>query len=410
MVVIRGVSAKSILDSRREKTILVSIKTDVGSFSASAPNGKSKGKLEKKSYKKNLEGDIKTIKKFHDYFSGEIIKKFSDLRRVEDIIDRNVGANTFFALESAVLKAMAKEQGKEVWQLINKSSRKLPRLVGNCIGGGKHSSTKNTENKFSVKKTSTRAYTHEDQVRSFRKPDFQEFLLIPNSKSVKDSLKKNKKAKEDVEGILKETEKKFDSKKNDENAWMTSLNDKEVLEVLKKTKLPLGLDIAASSFFKRKAYHYKNPLLKRTREEQLGYLTNLIKNFNLFYIEDPFEENDFESFAKLLKKFPDRLIVGDDLTVTNHKLLLKAIKEKSINGIIVKPNQIGSLLEVKQVCEIAREKGIKIIFSHRSGETEEDILADLAFGFQADFFKGGITGKEREAKLNRLIDIENSLK
>jgi len=385
MVVIRGVSARSIFDSRREKTISVSIKTNVGNFSASAPNGKSKGKHEKKSYKKNLDTDIKTIKKFGDYFSKEVIKKFGDLRRVEDIIEGHVGANTFFALESAVLKAMAKEQDKEIWQLINLDAKKFPRLVGNCIGGGKHSKIN-------------------------RKPDFQEFLLIPSSKSVKDSFKKNKKAKKEVEIILKEIDKNFKGKKNDENAWITSLNEKEVLEVLRKIKQPLGLDLAASSFFKRKIYHYKNPLLKRTTEEQLGYLTNLVKNFNLFYIEDPFDENDFESFAKLLKKFPDRLIVGDDLIVTNHKLLLKAIKEKSINAIIVKPNQCGSLLEVKQVCDVAKEKNIKIIFSHRSGETEENILADLAFGFQADFFKCGIDGKEREAKLNRLIEIENSLK
>jgi len=385
MVVIRGVSAKSILDSRREKTIQVSIKTNVGDFSASAPNGKSKGKHEKKSYKKDIEGDIKTLKSLGDYFSEETIEKFKDLRRVEDIMEGHVGANTLFALESAVLKAMAKEQGKQVWELVGKSQMKMPRLVGNCIGGGKHSNIK-------------------------KKPDFQEFLLIPELKPIKDSIKKNKDAKKAVEMMLKYNNSKFKGEKNDEDAWMTSLNEKEVLEVLKKINLPLGVDIAASGFFKRKIYHYKNPMLKRTSEEQIKYLTNLIENFNLFYIEDPFQENDFESFSKLLKKFPERLIVGDDLTVTNHKLLLKAIEKKSINGIIVKPNQCGSLLEVKQVCETARENGIKIIFSHRSGETNENILADLAFGFKADFFKCGITGKEREAKLKRLVEIERGLK
>ncbi|MBR9702357.1 hypothetical protein GOV13_05550 [Candidatus Pacearchaeota archaeon] len=396
MVVIRGVSAKSILDSRREKTIHVSIKTNVGSFSASAPNGKSKGKREKKSYKKDLAGDIKTLKKFSDYFSEEIIEKFSDLRRVEDIVDGHVGANTLFALESAVLKAMAKEQKKEVWELINPKAKKLPRLVGNCIGGGKHSET-------------TPPGVPQSTKYRGKKPDFQEFLLIPKSKSVKDSFDKNKEAKKAVEMMLKYNNSKFKSEKNDEDAWVTPLNEKEVLEVLKKIKLPLGLDVAASSFFKRKIYHYKNPMLKRTAAEQLNYLSNLIKNFNLFYIEDPFDENDFESFAKLLKKFPDNLIVGDDLTVTNHKLLLKALKDKSISAIIVKPNQCGSLLEVKQVCEVARDNNIKIVFSHRSGETNESILADLAFGFQADFFKCGITGKEREAKLKRLVEIERSL-
>ena len=136
----------------------------------------------------------------------------------------------------------------------------------------------------------------------------------------------------------------------------------------------------------------------------------MIKNFNLVYVEDAFGEEEFESFAKLLKIFPNCLIVGDDLTVTNCKRLKKAIEQKSINGIIVKPNQCGSLLEVKRVCELAKKNGIKIVFSHRSGETNESILADLAFGFQADFFKCGITGSERISKINRLIEIGKSLK
>jgi len=316
---IKSVSAREIFDSRKEKTILVSIKTNVGEFSASAPNGKSTGKHAKKIYKKNLQGDIETIKKFSDYFSEEVLEKFDDLRRIEDIVDRNIGANTLFALESAILRAIASEQKKQVWQIVNSSAKKFPRLVGNCVGGGTHSS-------------------------SDRKPDFQEFLLIPKSKSVKESFKTNKIAKKEVEKILKEKDKNFKSKKNDENAWMTSLNEKEVLDILKKLKIPLGLDVAASSFYKRKNYQYKNPLLKRTEEEQLGYLSNLIKNFTLFYIEDAFEENDFESHAKLLKKFPGSLIVGDDLIVTNCKRLEKAIHMKSVNAIIVKPNQLKYFL------------------------------------------------------------------
>jgi enolase len=383
---IKSVDAKSILNSRDEKTILVTIKTNVGIFSASSPSGKSTGKYEAKQYKKTLEEDIKNLKKFSDYFSEDELENFNDLRRIEDITDRNIGANTLFALESAVLKAIAKEQKKQVWELINPDAEKSPRLVGNCIGGGKHSDTK--ENK---------------------KPDFQEFELIPNEKSVKKSFEVNKKAKQEIKNILEKADEKFKGEKNDEDAWITFLNEKQVLEVLKKAGLPVGLDIAASSFYKRKKYHYENPKLDRTSEEQFGYLINLIKNFDIFYIEDPFEEEDFENFAKLLKKFPDRLIVGDDLTVTNSKRLEKAINMKSINGIIVKPNQTGSLLEVKRVCEMAKENNIKTIFSHRSGETEEDILADLAFGFGADFFKSGITSKVREVKIKRLIEIEESL-
>jgi len=384
-MLIKEVSAKAILDSRKEKTILVSIKTNIGEFSASAPNGKSTGKYEAKSYNKNLEGDIKTIQQLGEYFSKEEIEKFDDLRRVEDVAEKQIGANSVFAFESAILKALAKENKKEVWELINPNARKFPRLVGNCIGGGKHSSQE-------------------------RKPDFQEFELIPNEKSLEKSWELNKKIKKEVESVLIKEDSKFKGQRNDEDAWMTSITDKEVLDILKKTGVPIGIDAASSSFYKRKNYNYLNPKFKRSVEEQFEYLNNLIKNFNLFYIEDPFDENDFENFAKLLKKFPDRLIVGDDLTTTNPERLKKALKIKSINAIIVKPNQIGSLIKMKEVCELAKKNNIKIVFSHRSGETEETILADLAFGFQADFFKCGITGREREIKIKRLVEIERKLK
>lgn len=385
MVVVKGVDAKSLLDSRKEKTILVTIKTNVGSFSASSPTGKSTGKHEARTYVKGIDNDIKTLKDFSDYFSEEVLEKFEDLRRIEDICDRNIGANSLFALESCILKAMAKEKGKEVWQIINPNVKKMPKLVGNVVGGGKHSSID-------------------------RKPDFQEFELVSKSKSVKEAYEVNKKIKKEVKIFLKENDSMFKGKENDENAWMTSLSDKGVLEVLSNANgVSLGVDIAASGFYKRKKYHYNNPVFKREKNEQFFYVANLIKNYNLFYIEDAFEEDDFESFAKLLKKFPDRLIVGDDLTTTNLKRLSKAIKMKAINSIIIKPNQIGSLIEMKEVVEMAKKKGIKCVFSHRSGETEETILADLAFGFGADFFKCGIEGDVRVKKIKRLIEIEKSL-
>jgi enolase len=348
--------------------------------------GKSRGIHEAQPYKKTIDEDIITVKKFSDYFSNEIIDKFDDLQRIEDIIDGHVGANTSFALESAILKALAKEQKKQIWELINPNAKSFPRLVGNCIGGGKHSKT------------------------SGRKPDFQEFLLIPETKNVEESFKSMKDGKEITESLLKKSDGNFEQKKNDENAWITSMTDKDVFDLLEKLNLPLGTDVASSTFFKRKKYLYNNPIFKRTDDEQFFYISNMIENFDLFYIEDPFDEDDFKSFAKLRKKYPNKLIVGDDLTTTNYKRVGEAIKNKSINALIVKPNQTGFLSDVKRVCKLAKDNNIKIVFSHRSGETDENILADLAFGFQADFLKCGITGKEREIKIKRLIEIQKSLK
>jgi len=384
-MIIEKVGAKKIRDSRGDFTIEVSIISDAGKFVSSAPNGKSKGKYEAKSYKKSLEEDIEAIVSLSTYFSSDVLEKFDDLRRVEDVVKGHVGANTLFALESCALKAMAKEQKKEIWELINPNSKKIPQLVGNCVGGGLHSTTEGT------------------------KPDFQEFLLIPET-GAKEGFELNKKIKKELEFLLKKKDKKFSSKKNDEDAWITSLGDKEVLEIISGLKVEFGVDIASSSFFKRKKYYYSNPKFERTSEEQLFYLLNLLRNFNIKYVEDPFDEEDFRSFAKLLEKFPDRLIVGDDLTVTNSKRLQKAIDMKSINTLIVKPNQCGSLMEVKRVVELAKANKIKMIFSHRSGETSENILADLAVGFEADFIKCGITGVEREAKIKRLIEIEKKIK
>ena len=386
-MIIKSVTGKEIADSRNEKTISVSIKTNVGNFSASSPTGKSTGKYEKKPYKKSIKEDIKSLKDFSDYFSKDIIDKFDDIRRVEDIVDRHIGANTLFAFESCVLRALAHEQKKQVWQLINPKAKKSPRLVGNCIGGGKHTQT------------------------SGKKPDFQEFLLISKQKSVNKSWETNKKLKNNIKTFLKNEDEKFQNRKNDEDAWITSLDDKRVLDVLGKLKgknFNTGIDVASSGFFKRKKYHYLSPKLDRTEKEHFTYISNLIKNFGIFYIEDPFHEEDFGSFAELLKEFPKSLIVGDDLVVTNINRLKKAVQGKSVNAIIVKPNQTGSLLEVKEVCKIAHKNGIKTVFSHRSGETEDDILADLAFGFRADFLKCGITGKVREEKIKRLIKIEKN--
>lgn len=379
MVQIRGVSAKSIKNSRGEKTIQVSIKTNAGNFSASAPIGKSTGKHEVKPYKKSLTEDIAKIQEIGEYFADEELIDFDCLNKVEDLCEGHVGGNTTIALEYAVLKAIAKEEKKEVWELINSEAKNKIKLVGNCIGGGAHSD-------------------------GDKNPDFQEFLLIS------EDYDKIKKAYSEAENLLKERDEDFKGEKNDESAWKTSLNEKLALDIIYRLKekfgFDIGVDIAASNFYKRKKYHYKNPKLDRVSEEQMFYVSNLISNLGLFYVEDPFEEDDFKSFSEMTKKFPSSLIVGDDLTTTNFNRLKKAIEEKSISAIIVKPNQIGSLIEVRRVVELAKKHEIKIVFSHRSGETEEDILADLAFGFEADYLKCGISGKEREVKIKRLLEIE----
>jgi len=381
-MIIKKIGVESIQNSSKEPVIQIIIKTDKGSFTTSAPSGESRGKYEAPPYTKDLAKEVEFLKnlKLPEIFN------FNDLKKVEEMVYEKVGANSLFALEASILKALAKENKRELWQILE-GKKKLPSLIGNAIGGGMHS--KGINNK---------------------KPDFQEFLFIAGGKSIKECIEKNKRAYELARKLLNSKD------RDDEGAWKTDKTDEEVLEIMNKIQetmitedkeIVIGIDCAASSFYNQ-TYNYKNPQRELNQTQQIGYIKNLMRKYGLFYIEDPLEENDFSGFAEISKE--RCFIAGDDLTVTNPERLIEAIKMKSINAIIVKPNQIGSLLKVKWVIDIANKYNIKTIMSHRAGETKDDTIADLAVAWGCDFIKTGIYGKEREAKLNRLIKIEKSLK
>jgi len=384
---LKEVSANIVKDSRGEDTIEVIVE----GCSTKAPSGKSKGKYEKPSYKKSLKIDCEVIK--HCKLGDLDLKKFDDLRFVEDKVKKNIGANTLFALEASILKAIAQERGIELWQLLNSDAKKFPRIISNTIGGGAHSHGK-------------------------IKPDFQEFLVVCN-KDPKAAKSINKNCYDKAKEILSRFTLR-EIRTNDENAWETDLDNERVIQIMKEVAeqvyqetgvhVDVGLDIAASQFFSNGKYNYKNPKRSLTTQEQINYIAELIEKYNLFYVEDALDEEDFSGFSELLKKTQGKcLICGDDLTTTNLERLKIAIKNKSINAIIVKPNQIGSLLEVKQVIELAKKNNIFVIVSHRSGETRDNTIADLSFAWQADFIKTPVIGEERVAKVDRLIEIEKSL-
>jgi enolase len=371
-MIIKEVGARAVKDSRGENTIEVS----VNSIKASSPSGKSTGIYETKPYRKSLKWNVNFFNKTKEFDNLEI-NSFGDLKKVEKLLKKKLklknvkefGANALFAFESAVLKSLAKDKGIELWQVINSKAKKFPTPVGNAVGGGLHSSNKN-------------------------KPEFQEFLLIPKEKSFSKNVK-----------VMNRIYSKLKTKlKNDEGAWQTSLSNEEVFETLSKFKnIRFGTDVAASSFYKKGKYCYKEN--KFDKKGQINYVNDLIKKYNLFYVEDALEEEDFSGFSKVKSK---NLVVGDDLTATQINRLKKAIRKKSVNAMIIKPNQNGSLLEVKKVFELCKRNKIKTILSHRSGETMDDALSDYAFGFGADYIKCGISTKWREAKLKRMIEIEKS--
>ena len=400
---IKGVKCDLIKNSRKERTLLIKLYTYHGVFSASAPSGKSTGKHEVCAY--NGDGkktSMKLLRNFCKLIKDKniFIESLNDLKKLWILIDKfekkfgSLGGNVTYTLESVFLKAAAAEEKKELWKFVRDSLEvagkvSMPMPIGNCIGGGLHSSS-----------------------AGHKVPDFQEFLLIANEKSFRRAITKNIMAYEYAKELLKA------KKKNDESAWITSGSNEETLTILRKVAdkycLKIGLDVAASSFFEKNYYEYKNKRLTRDRLDQIDHIERLIKKFKIFYCEDPMGEEDFSGFKQILSTTEGyktkSLIVGDDLTTTNQERLARAIRSKSINAIIVKPNQIGSLLKVAKVVKMARRNGIITIFSHRSGETMDTALADYAVGFGADFVKMGIMGRERLIKHKRLIDIEKSLR
>ncbi len=405
---VKEINARIIKDSRKEDTIEVAVKTADGTFTASAPSGKSKGKYEAAALSaRGFEFSINFARALGNKLCQDAVAltEFADLRRVEGYartVDKTtnwsaVGANTLYAIESALLKAIAASYDSELWRFLCPKPKILPMPLGNCIGGGVH-------------------------VKQETKTDFQEFLLLPKTQHFFDAYFVNLQAYKHAKGFLMEQDKRYDGMLTDEQAFASTMENEQVLWLLLNVKkeikdslnvdLRLGLDVAASTFF-RGSYFYQNPERKLNAEQQISYILGLIKKYNLYYVEDPLREEDFKGFTRLLKEVQKQklncLICGDDLTATQFNRVERAVKEKSINAMIVKPNQNGSLLETERIIDFAKDNDIIPILSHRSGETSDDTLAHLAVGWQVPIIKTGILGKERFAKLHKLLRIEREI-
>lgn len=385
-MIIKSVKARKIANSRGQPTIEITVNER---FSAAAPSGASTGEHEAVDYSKGLDYAVNFINSFKK-LNGISINRFEDIKGIESTVPF-LGANPMVALEFAALKAAS---DGEVWKFLNPKAKKLPMPVGNCIGGGAH--IKDIE----------------------AKPDIQEFLLIPKAERFTDAVKINSFIHSEIGKMLKT------DRITDEGAWSPSMSNLEIIEQLSKkakeaslkfdAEVRLGLDMASSTFWDNnsKSYIYKNFSRKEKEKKldtdgQIKFVESLIDDYSLFYAEDPLRENDFEGFSRIKAK--NCLICGDDLICTNVGLLKKAIRQKSVKAIIVKPNQIGSLLKTKEIVDMALGNGITPVISHRSGETMDATISHLAVGWGIPFIKCGIYGKEREIKLKELIKIEGQL-
>lgn len=406
---IKNITARKVWDSKGNPTLAVTIKTSKGTVDTIAPQGTSKGKHEVRDFSvRGLDFSINFINVFGKKLINMPLKieMFSDLEDIEtqiQDIDSNedlhiVGGNAIYALEASLLKAAAQYYEFSLWKfLLGKRKKIMPRPLGNVIGGGMHTRQEN-------------------------KTDYQEFLLLPKTKHFFDAVFINEHAHKLAKTMLLDRDKAWNRTVTDENAFATTLANRQVLDMLLELKdnvkkefdveLGIGVDMASTHLWNGLAYVYKNYPSRNamTKEEQLNYAFDLIKRYNLVYVEDPFQEEDFKTFSRLQTRIDNIkhncLLTGDDLTCTNPERIEKAIKEKAISGLIIKPNQIGSLIKMKQAVDLAKKNKIVPVISHRSGETQDNTIADLCVGFQIPLIKAGIAGKERVAKLNRLIHIE----
>lgn len=402
--VIEDVMARKIFNSRGDETLEIDVVTVAGFGRASAPAGASKGKAEVVSYPEG--GVDEAINKVEELIVPELIGMDAEEQEEIDILLHeidgtkdfsNIGGNTGFAVSLATAEAAATSYGVPLFQhLAGYLANELPYPLGNVLGGGKHALGK--------------------------APDIQEYLVIPlKAPTFLDAAKANVLVHQKVGYSLKKVDKSFTGGRSDEGAWAPNMKSEEALEIVVKAceevsrelgvECRAGLDVAASTLWeqKEKCYVYVRDGIKRDSGEQLDFVLNLVEKYKLAYVEDPFHEEDYESFAELTKKVKECLICGDDLFVTNRERLIRGIKICAANAIIIKTNQVGTLTDAWETTKVAKKARYIPVMSHRSGETNDTHLAHLAVAFRCPIIKAGVLPGERVAKINELIRIEETL-
>ncbi|MCI4434632.1 MAG: phosphopyruvate hydratase [Thermoplasmata archaeon] len=400
MSIIDSLSIRKLLDSRGNPTVEVDVITISGAFgSAIAPAGASKGSHEVKDYPPK--GVDEAIRVFKEKVMPELIGlDVLDQRGIDSILHEvdgsenfsNIGGNVAVATSIAVAKAAADYLGIPLYRYIGGiNSFKIPYPLGNVIGGGKHAINGTT---------------------------IQEFLVLTQADSVKNSIFTNAEIHKAIGKKLKEKLPGVSIGMGDEKAWVASIKDEEAFQILVDVidefknstgyRIYPAVDFAASSFYINGKYRYKDREL--SPDEQIEYVSSLVEKYGLFIVEDPLEENDYEGFARLTEIIGSKcLVVGDDIFVTNIERFKKGVEMNAANAILLKPNQIGTLTDFIKTVNFAKESGYATVFSHRSGETEDSALADIAVGLNGDYIKTGTVGGERTTKLNQLIRIEEEM-
>lgn len=415
---IKSVEALEVLDSRGNPTVQVEV-TTMGGFSGVAlvPSGASTGSFEAMELRDNEKNRYfgKGVSKAVENVNKKISKKIIDMnvydqRRIDtalieldDTLNKsNLGANAILGVSLAVAKAAANSLGIELYNYIGGINEKdMPVPMMNILNGGKHS-----DNNINI----------------------QEFMIMPvGSITFAERLKRGVEVYHTLKKVLKS--KGYSVAVGDEGGFAPNLKDEEealdmIIEAIKEAgykpgeDICLALDIASTEMYDeakklgKDGYYFWKTDVYKTKKEMIEYVINLTEKYPIISVEDGLAEEDWKSWKELTEKIGSKVqLVGDDLFVTNIKRLQRGIKEEVANSILIKPNQIGTLTETLDTIQEAKSKGYKTVISHRSGETEDTTIADIAVAVNAGQIKTGAPCRtDRVAKYNRLLNIEHQLR
>ncbi len=402
---IKNVKAREILDSRGNPTVEVDVILENGILGrAAVPSGASTGEREALEMRDggsryNGKGVLNAVNNVNTIIRDKVIGMDA---ADQELIDKTMieldgtetksrlGANAILGVSMACLKASAINDGKPLYKYVGEG-RSLPYPMMNIINGGAHA-----DNNL----------------------DFQEFMIIPQRDTIHERVRVGAEVFHSLKKVL--NEKGYFTGVGDEGGFAPNLgSNKEgfelILEAIKKAgyeplkDVKLAIDVAASEFYSDGYYHVDGKDL--TTDQLIAFYEELINTYPIVSIEDPVDENDWEGFRKITERLGDKIqLVGDDLFVTNIKCLQKGIDNHAGNAILLKVNQIGTITETLETIRLAKENGYKTIISHRSGETEDTTIADLAVGLDLGQIKtGSMSRTDRICKYNQLMRIEEEL-
>jgi len=397
---ISSIEGRILYNSRGSKTIEIDVKSE-GKFlgRVCAPSGASVGKYEAVSFPNGKpEESLRILQENSQKFIG---LESSDLKGIHDTLKSldnstnysKIGGGLAFAVTIASMESASKASDQPLFKTLSQeSSFKFPFPIGNILGGGAHAGPGT--------------------------PDIQEILICATgSKTIEDAIETNLAVHKELRCVLEKEDPNFTNGRGDEGGWAPKLENQKALEVSAKAcenlgftlgkEVSLGVDFASSTQWNegKQKYVYDRAGFENSTGEQIDFAANIIEKYKLIYAEDAVHEEAFGDMAELTAKFPNMLITGDDLIVTSKEILTKAIDSKSCNAAILKVNQAGSLYDALEFASVANQNNIKLITSHRSGESTDSQISHIGIATKSKMLKVGVVGGERIAKLNELLRL-----